>query len=266
MGGRLRDRMRPRAWPRRGGPSYDPDAAAYIDATGELFPDALNTLVLGIKAAGLWDDHLGSIKKAIGVPSLAASMVDLRNPAFVGTAYNTPTHSATEGWGFTAASSQYIDSGWQCGVTDSKGSLNSVHVGLRAMASSAGIPTATYGPNVYFGFHQFGNGTQYFDANGALGLQTTQNPVAPGHYIGTRTGPNAKEVYRAGASIASDTGASIELSPYNIFIGARNLNGSPQSYFTGRITLAHYGAGLNDAQAAALTALFDAYATAAGEA
>lgn len=250
-----------------GGPSYDPDAQAYIAATGEMFPDALNDLVLGIKAAGLWDDHIGSIKKAIGVPSLAASMIDLRNTAFNGTAVNTPGHSATAGWGFTAASSQYIDSAWRVPATGSKASQNSVHFGVRCMVGGvAGFPAASAANPAFLGFASFLNGTQWFLLNDTSSLSSTENPVAPGHYIGVRRGPTERESYKNGTSLASDAVASFGTVSVNLFIGARNFTGAPDNYFTGRISIFHAGAGLDDTQAAALTTLFDAYATAAGEA
>ena len=260
-----RTRFRVRARAGGGGVSYDADAQAYIDGTGELFPDALNTLVLGIKAAGLWDDHIGSIKKAIGVPSLAASMIDLRNTAFNGTAVNTPGHSATEGWTFTTASSQYIDSGWQVPATGSKATQNSVHVGFRIRAGGAGAPGASYSNPTFFGMLIATDGLQRFTLNDATVLASTQNPVAPGHYIGVRRGATERESYKNGTSLVSDAIASNGTIAGNMLIGARNSTGTPADYFTGRITINHIGAALSDAQTAALTTLFDAYATAAGE-
>jgi hypothetical protein len=247
--------------------TYDPDAQAYIDATGELFPSALNTLVLGIKAAGLWDDHIGSIKKAIGVPSLAASMIDLRNTAFNGTAVNTPTHSATEGWGFTAASSQYIDSAWKVPATGSKASQNSVHVGLRIMASTVngGMSVAmTYTNPNWMGFGYLFNGNIDWGASGPQ-LHLTPATVTPCGIIGVRTSANAQAVYRNGSSIGSDSAASTGTVNLNLPIGARNV-GTPDNFSTSRITVFHAGAGLDATQAAALDTLFAAYATAAGEA
>ena len=273
MSTRGRNRTRNRAATAAfGGPSYDADAQAYIDATGELFPDDLNTLVLGIKAAGLWDDHIGSIKKAIGVPSLAASMIDLRNTAFNGTAVNTPTHSATAGWGFTAASSQYINSGWQVPATGSKATLDSVHIGVRLKAGGGvgqGLCSAytDSAPERYCGFLSFANGDQdvcFHGGNSAI-FGPTQNPVAPANYIGTSTGTNASATYVNGASAATSAAASTATIAVNVSIGALNNKGTPQNFFTGRVTLWHGGAGLDASQAAALNTLFDAYAAAAGE-
>lgn len=261
-----RNRLRPRASVKSGGVSYDPDAQAYIDATGALFPDAVNALVLGIKAAGLWDNHLGSLKFAVGVPSLAASLIDLRNPAFNGTAVNSPTHSATAGWTFTAASSQYIDSGWGPTSTDGKASLNSSHLGFRMRAGGLGgqMPSCAYSNPNYFGCLLMADGLQRFCLGDAVNLASSQNPAAPGYYIGTRTASDAKATYLNGASVAASTTPSVGLPPLKLFIGARNAGG-PDWFYTGRITAWHAGAGLNGSQAAALASLLDAYATAVGE-
>ena len=253
------------------GPSYDADALAYITSAGALFPDDLNTLVLGIKAAGLWDDHLGSIKFAVGVPDFASSLIDLRNPAFNGSASTAPTHSATQGWGFTKASSQYIDSGWKVGATDSKASQDSVHLGLRLMAATVDGGSALMkvfaNPNG-LGFGYLFDGYVRWAANDTDSsvLSTSTATVTPGAMIGTRTGASARAVYRNGVSLANDTLASGGTLNLNTLIGCRNNAGTPDLFSTARITAFHAGAGLDDTQAATLTALFDTYAAACGEA
>lgn len=249
-------------------PPYDPDAAAYIAATGELFPDALNAMVVGIKADGDWD-LLGAFKKAIGVPNLAASLIDLRNPAFTGTAANTPGHSATEGWSFTAASSQYIDTGWRCGATDSKGSLDSVHVGLRMLAFTGAFVSIVVvsSPDKFLGWFAIVNGDTNFRANQAFSgpANDAANPAAPGHLIGTRTAPNAIAAYRDGGSAGTNTTASTTIPAQNFFIACRNNSGNPDAFSTGRVGVFHAGAGLDAAAAARITARIDTYCAAAGE-
>ena len=265
-----RTRFRARARAGGGGVSYDADAQAYIAATGELFPEALNTLVLGIKAAGLWDDHIGSIKKAIGVPSLAASMIDLRNTAFNGTAFNAPTHSAMSGWTFLQASSQYIADPWGPGVANSKATLNSTHMGRRikhalAAGGSAGRSPgyANAASNVNLGFVYYEPSFVSPSANDG-GSWSILDATFLGHAIISRTASNARAYYLDGAVKSSDTQVSTAMPP-PVPIGARNDGGSVGAFFTGRITIQHGGAGLDATQAAALTALFDAYAIAAGE-
>lgn len=268
MNGRVR--FRPRAARVARGAAYDVDAQAYIDATGELFPEALNTLVVGIKAAGLWDDHIGSIKKAIGVPSLAASMIDLRNTAFNGTAVNTPTHSATAGWTLARTSSQYIAQVWRPGATDSKGTLNSSHFGLRVRASQpvaqGAVCANSYSNPNYFGFGYLENGFQQFGANDSMAGNTyNANPAAPASYIISRTASNVVKLLRNGVVVTNSATASGSLNGLAPFLASRNLGGSPSEFTDCRYSLVHGGAGLDDAQAAALTTLFDAYATVAGE-
>ncbi len=251
------------------GPAYDPDAQAYIDATGALFPDALNTFVLGVKAAGLWDDHLGSMKFAIGVPSLAASLIDLRNTAFNGTAVNNPTHSATAGWTFDKASSQYIDSGWKVAAAGSKASQDSVHIGLRLMSApvDGGANLSLSFTNPYgLGFGYLFNGFVDFSANDSSGpLSNNPATVVGAGWIGTRTANNARATYRAGVLNSSDTAASSGLTGHNSFISARNAAGTPANFATSRITAWHAGAGLDASQSAALDTLIATYAAACGE-
>jgi len=269
MTNRIRFRARARAG--GGGVSYDADAQAYITATGELFPEALNALVVGIKAAALWDDHIGSIKKAIGVPSLAASLIDLRNTAFNGTAVNTPGHSATAGWDFLQASSQYIADPWGPGIGNSKGTQDDVHFGrrIRHALNAGGSTVRTPGISnpdaaTHFGVALMEPGIQFFKLNDNTNIGPTHATNYTGHFIGSRIG-TARAVYRNSASVAADTQASTGVTNLALPIGARNLAGVIDGFFTGRISIQHGGAGLDAAQAAALTALFDTYAIAAGE-
>ncbi len=248
-----------------GGPAYDPDAAVYIASTGELFPKALNVLVLGIKAAGLWDDHIGSIKKAIGVPSLAASMVDLRNPNLLGDAINAPGHSATEGWIFTSDSSQSIDTNWRCGAVDSKGTQDSVHVGMRIIAASGGHPGSVDSASASnrLGFEAFNTGIQRWFGNDGTTLQSAENPATPAHYIGVRSSASARALYKDGSSLGNDSQASQIPASVNVLIGARHRHGGiVDAFLTGRLELWHAGAGLTAAQSSALVALFNAYCAA----
>ncbi len=266
---RGRNRMRGASKASSGAP-LDADAQAYIAATGELFPEALNALVLGIKAAGLWDNHIGSIKKAIGVPSLAASLIDLRNTAFNGTAVNAPGHSATQGWTFLNASSQYIADPWGPLVSGSKGSLNSVHFGRRIKDAIASNESATRNPGSaltgtgQLGFSFFEPGFQAIEVHGAQ-IIAAVSPAFLGHWIGTRTASNASALYQGGVSRGTSFSAANFAPSDGMPIGAKLSGGTPEFFFTGRITIQHGGAGLDASQAAALTALFDSYATAAGE-
>ncbi len=245
---------------------YDPDAQAYITATGELFPDALNDLVLALKAAGVWS-KLDSFKKAIGVPSLAASMIDLRNTTFNATAVNNPGHSATTGWTFLQASSQYVDNPWGPGISGATATVGSVHFARRIKSALASGGSAIRSPgniNASCGFEFFEPGFTIIKLNDNTNL-TTGDLNVTGHYIGSRVG-TARALYRNGSALVTDTQATGSMSNRKMPIGARNNAGTIDGFFTGRITVEHSGQGLDATEAAAATAAVDAYATAAGEA
>lgn len=265
MNGRIRFRSRWRS-AGHGGATYDLNALAYINATGALFPDALNDLVLGIKSAGLWNNHLGSIKFGFGVPSLAASMIDLRNTAFNGTAVNNPTHSATGGWTFVAASSQFIDTGWRVGATDSKASQNSSHYGVRLRGGSPGFWTAATFQNPHiFGFVALGDGAQQYGINDN-GSPTGAKAIAAGtHFIATRTDASATALYGNGLGVSTSVVSSSGTSGFNVLLGGLNNGGTPGSFVSARFTCVHAGSGLDASQTAMLTALIDEYAVACGE-
>ena len=252
---------------RRLRPSFDADAQAYITTAGELFPDALNTLVVGLKAAGLWD-KMGSIQKAIGVSTLSASLIDLKNTAFNSTAVNGPTQSATQGWTFAAASSQYLVAGWHPNEADSKASLNSTHIGVRVKSGGGpgqSLASVFSNPN-RLGFYLLSDGVQYNYVNSGNLLDAYVAGTA-GRYVISRTAANAQALYKNTSSIASNTGASAAIPTSDFYIAAENNSGfSPHRFFDGRISLFHAGAALDSSEVSAADALFSAYATAAGEA
>jgi len=90
-------------------PSYDPDALAYVQASGATDIDNINTFVVGIKALGLWNNMvcwpLRSSQNA-GTGSTAYSLGGLG--AYNGTLVNGPTWGA-DGVTFASASSQRIN-------------------------------------------------------------------------------------------------------------------------------------------------------------
>lgn len=239
-------------------PDYDADAAAYITATGALFPSALNTLVLKLKADGVWA-KLAAVKFAIGVPSLADSMVDLRTPALLGTAVNTPGHDPEEGWSFTAASSQYIDSKFN---PSTHASQDSGHVGYRVMDQSAGDAGLLSRSSVFFGVIAAGSNATINTINTGL---ISGAISAPTHTVASRTGATVQEKYKDGASINSNSASSSTPPNAVVLIGVRDNGGTLSQYLTGRITAFHAGTALDATDVANLTDAFDAYALACGE-
>jgi hypothetical protein len=89
-------------------PSYDPDALAYVQASGATDIDNINAFVVGVKALGLWNSMvcwpLRSSQNA-GTGSIVYSLGGLGT--YNGTLVNGPTWGA-DGITFAAASSQRI--------------------------------------------------------------------------------------------------------------------------------------------------------------
>lgn len=252
-----------RAYRGGGGGGLDGDAAAYIASTGALHPVAVNALVLGIKAAGLWDDHIASIKLAIGVPNLAASLIDLRNPALNGAAYNEPAHSATEGWTFVSTDSTYIDTGWSPADPASKASQDDIHVGVRWLDGAPGFYAAGIRQNpTELAFVYLTDGDQAFRVNTQTQLNSSvPNPV-PGHWILSRSNSTAFSAFMDGTSVTSGSSISNGLNTVPFFLGSKNDPGDGHSYSSGRAALFHAGASLTEQQAQDITEIFDNYAAA----
>ncbi len=250
---------------RSDGSSYDPDVAAYIAATGELFPDALNALVVGLKNAGLWHTKLGSLKKAIGVPDMTASLVDLRNPALVGTAHEAVSHSPTQGWSFNPFGGAYLDTGWNPVAENSEASSTSGHIGLHILdLSFAGSVAAAFEAAGAIGFSYFTNGSQSFLWGENSAIEATEDPATPGYWIGTRTSATDLAIYFNGAPAAAGNTSSTGLPDLNVYVGAVNYMGTAFNVTGCKVAIFHAGAGLSEGEAAILTSLLDDYAVATG--
>lgn len=253
---------------RAGGAGFDADAQAYINATEALFPDAVNTLVLGLKVTGSWG-LIGSLKFAFGVPNLNSSLIDLRNVEFNGTAVNTPSHSATSGWTVVATSSQYIDTGWKGTAANSKASQNSIHFGLNIRSANTGfyVAAARDEGNVGIDYQTMFDGAQEFrinssSAGGGSSPSPAYSPVSPRAYILSRVSSSTATFYGNGELKQSFTINSNGNCNRSVYLGARNNAGTPDGFTSGRYSWVHFGAALDGAQAASIHTLLDAYAIA----
>lgn len=215
--------------------------------------NAVNTLVKGLKTAGVWT-KLVAIMPFMGSTKYTQAF-NLKSPYW----------SKRGSFGTTAVSTA---SGFQ-----SDGTLNgviNVGIGLNSTFTYNNIHMSAYIDNIISNGHSMGasSGTQTF-----LGLYTTSkqfqlsgtstisiaNTNTSGYYIGNSLSTSTK-IFENGNIIKSGTPVSTALNTTtNAYIG-----GSGDSNQNARFKFATYGYGLTDAEAVSLSTLVNAFLTSIG--
>ena len=236
----------------------DADAQAFItaaDIQDQVEANAVNNLVIGLKADGLWT-KMKAVYPFVG-GTASAHKFNLKNPldtdgAFRMTFHGGVTHSSN---GITFATNGYADTKWLP-------SANSTTSNVSGGAYSRTNLTADYfllgslELNTFNGIaiapKAFDNNT-YFCAN---------NWVAdnPGNYVTdtrglfhtNRDNLTVSRLYRNGISIRTSIPTLSFAPAYNVFLGARNYAGTAQLYFNGNLAFGFLGDTLTLTEAANL--------------
>jgi hypothetical protein len=255
--------------------SFDSDAATYFAAVvtaGGAALDiahkvAIHTLVSGLKTDSLWTrlDRLWLFANQ----HATAALLDVKG-LDTATAVNSPTFTADQGYAGNGTSS-YINTTYNASTDGSAYTQNSAHIMVydrTSRTSSAGLPVLTgayNGSTTYSSIEPNPGGTAYFLMNDLTALTATGPANVQGAWITTRTSNVATAGYRNGSSFAS-TGASSSVSIPNFafYVGARNNNGTADSFTSDQIAVFTAGASLDATQAANLNTRIEAYMDALG--
>ena len=237
-------------------PSNDPDAQAFIDATGISGTDAtaINTLVLDLKAYSLWT-QMKVIYPMVGGTSTTCKY-NLKNPLDTDAANRL---SFVGGWTF---SSTGADPNGTNAYADTFFSLNSFttndnHISYYSRNDSSGVMMGVDFNTRYFMSPDFDGSRALFpiQTNNATTLTLVN---ATGYFIGTRTGTNATEIYKNNATIETPNDASATLENRVINLARRN---GATNYFGGECAFATIGDGLSDAEAGNLNTVVQTFNT-----
>jgi hypothetical protein len=238
------------------GLTTDADAQAFITAAAITDPtqqSAINNLVVGMKADGVWT-KMKAIYPFVG-GTASTHKWNLKDPRDLDAAFRLVfnggwTHSST---GATPnGTNGYADTKL---VPSSSLSTSSAHfakynrtndlVGLKLDgASVTGVGTETFFQH------------NYTTANGIIGEATSIGVYTAtdtrGLFNATRTSLSAFKVFRNTSNIASSTNAITVLPNRNVFLGARNDNSAIAFYNTYQAAFASIGDGLTDTDASNL--------------
>jgi hypothetical protein len=224
------------------GGGFDPDAQAFFDrvttAGGSLTTtekDATNTLVVSMKADGVWSS-MKAIYPMVGA-SAAACAQNLKSSSFTG--------SFTSGWTFTSTgvtpngTSAYFDTTLNSFTNLTQTSIsfgiyyrsNAVAVPIEGTFDGDSLSISTRGTQTYF----------------SIGTFTTIGPIIEstvGFKAVSRNASNLKSYINATQNGTATNSANCP--SLAMYLGALNFNGAPGFYSSNEEAFAFIGDGLND--------------------
>ncbi len=237
------------------GPTYDTDAQAFLTAaaiTDETIGGAINTLVLAMKAASIWDKAVAVYPFVGG--SASTHKFNLKNPADTDEAYRMTF--AGSNWQHTASGVQLSGSLSSADYADTHlayqtASLTTAHIVLSINDDGtydAGYDTGSSGGDAgdWALISDYNNNTAYFCAGAGSYLTTTAGSV-PAVWSGRANGTN-RYLDKDGTTLNSDTG-SVDGSTYSLYLAAVNV-GSATQQVKNRYDFASYGTYLTEEEMA----------------
>lgn len=256
-----------------GGVSYDADASAYFAAMS-VQPDAtrkdlLNTLIVGLKSAGVWTklDWL-DIKAA---HDAQAARINAVTPAQVGTAVNSPTFTTDRGYTGDAATS-YLNSGWNPATASSpKFVQNSCSMGVWLGTDANSNTQDDIGVSPRATINGRRSAAAAFGANLQSATNDISGTISPSSSVGlsswSRNGAATAEMFKNGVSVGAKTSTSSAIFNGNFFFLAANNSasvGNPTRFSPRRQQAAYWGQYLTEAEHLAIYNLLATYMTAIG--
>jgi len=240
-----------------GGSGIDPDAQAFITASGISGTEAtaVNTLVVNLKSANIWT-KMKAVYPMVGGTATTCKW-NLKNPVDSNAAYRLVfsgggTFSAN-GYlpnGTNAFANTFLNSGVDLTNTSN-------HISYYSRTATVGVvcEMGTYDglSNSFFQVRAAGN---YINGNVTNAINFTTTGSALGFWLGTKRSNTDREIYRNGVSEATNTTSdSLALPNIPIYLGARNsVNYVPpgaQLFSNKECAFASIGDGLTDAEALA---------------
>ena len=250
----------------------DADAQAFVtaaDIQDQVEANAINNLVIGMKADGTWS-KMKAVYPFVGGTS-STHKFNLKNPLDTDAAFRLVFNG-----GFTHSSNGITGNGTN-GFADTKfnpisqsSNLNSFSLSVYSRTNLAGnmfdIGNADSWANGVKGTNiitRYGSSNRY--VNIANGNYVTINYEAnsQGFYCGATNGSATQILYKNGSNVLSGTSTQSGFSNCNLYISAVNdLSLGAQQYSSKNYAFAHIGDGLTDTDAANLNTRVTTFQTA----
>jgi len=230
---------------------FDPDALLYINqlspTPSDAYKNAVNTLVQTLKTDGNWNELDRFWIHATEYQQNAR--ISLVNPTSTAiTEVSSPTWTANQGYTGNGTS-MYLNTNYNTSTNSVKFTQNSGSIGVYNRTNVAenkedmGNLSASTANTVRC--KQTTDGTQVGALNQASGISIAVAD-ARGLAASVRTGASAVALWKNGASITTNTNASLALPNYNIFVLCLNITGAPGNYSSKQIAMSFVGSGVVD--------------------
>lgn len=256
-------------------PGIDPDTQAFMVASGldPSYAPALDGLVVGLKAKGLWTKMRALYPFIGGTADL--HKWNLKDPRDLDAAYRLtftgpyPTHSTTGGYQANPAPDYSL--GWADTHLVPAGTLDpaSVHLSLYSLTTLGAAPRCDMGNYNWGGgggrFHliiHYTSGEFYYSL-GHNGTPNVPGGDGSGLFVSSRTAVDAEAAYKDGASSGGNAAVPNALPPASVLIGSLNDYNARECSDT-RFGFASIGDGLSAANVADLYAVVQSFQTALG--
>jgi hypothetical protein len=242
-----------------GGGGTDADAQAFITASGISGTNAtaINQLVIDLKAANIWT-KMKCVYPMVG-SSATSCKWNLVNPVDSNSAYRLVFSG-----GGTFSSAGYQPNGTNAFantflVPSANLTNNNIHFSFYSRTNSTsgndmgvqnGITTGN--PQLTLSIKSAGTGTLniWLSTNNANRLSIA-NLNTQGFFIGNSNNSNTKTVYKNNTILGSGSSTPVNITTYNLYIGAENISGIANNYSNRECAFASIGDGLTNAEALA---------------
>ena len=256
--------------------AYDTDAQTCITAVetadGQALEtavkDAINALVVALKAGNLWT-NAAQLLLPCGPRTLTGALVPLKGTAPTNINFVSGNYSRKNGLGKASNNNAYLNSNV---AVNSVGATSHALFAYGSITGSSGDTQligrfdGSTGPSLIVldewssgGGRLFRSGT--FNAGQFPIISST---AAATFMLGSRTSSTSATLYVDAASAANAANLTLALSTQNFYIYTLNINNSPNTSYSSAILQATgiFSAGLNATQAAALRSAVAAYVSA----
>jgi hypothetical protein len=256
------------------GGGLDPDAAAFLTATGITDPtisSAINDLVVDLKADSLWSKFY-AIYPFVGGTSTTCKY-NLIDPQDTDAGFRITFNG---GWTFSSSgvtangTTAYGDSYFNpYAILPNKFNFSLGYYG--SVANPGGIDLGVQSNDRtnsgIFGGNIIGAGIYLYDCwDETYGRLVGGSSGGSGFWIGSRTSNNNQAIYKNGTSINTNTQTPIILPPaHNYYIGASNKGGTVVEYYSSQnFRLAFFGNGLTSIDVSNFNSSVTTFQTALG--
>jgi hypothetical protein len=246
-------------------PAFDPDASLYLadvlnegGTLDETISAATDTLFTSLKSNGLYT----KLKVFYPFVGATANSTALMGKRVSGTTYDLNYNG---GWTFDSSGATpngttgYADTSYPPNLEGQ----NDVHMSVYNTQESTGN-RVDMGSNISINDIQIVSNFLTNNFSGLNNESTAGGPItSSGFLVISRTGSTDFNYFLNGSKTIK-TNSSVPPSAVNIYIGARNNNGSPGFFDTKQKAFASIGSGLSDTDVANLTAIINTFQTSLG--